>query len=339
MFVNMNHNLISVIAEHAFDGLGKLEILDMSENSVSHLTAEMFYPLSRCVNLSLKKNQISIIDRDAFKGLSNAEHHDLHYNNIVEIGHGAFYPLVSLDVIAFFGQKMFPEIVPSTFLGLQSLKKDVFGYTSIGSLGANVFSTLINCREFHLSSNKITVIHEDAFKGMWSLNDLKLGRNLISVLPAKLFQNSKGMFGIQLDYNKLTFLPSGMFADLHALRFLDLHGNQLRTIESSCLSHYPILQLKLLLHDPNIQQPVLFDCYSLCWLKKREQLGRILWSHVDPTIYYKPQCADGVNWDTLDPNNATQCPQEGKHSITWKPAIALFCRNIYPPERYGLEQQ
>ncbi|XP_066286638.1 toll-like receptor 2 [Branchiostoma lanceolatum] len=88
-------------------------------------------------------------------------------------------------------------------------------------------STLAKLEDLMLDSNKISVIHEDAFGGLPSLKVLDLNGNMIQVLNKAILHQLEKVEKLNLSNNAIHTLEAETFAEMKDLHVLDLTQNNM----------------------------------------------------------------------------------------------------------------
>lgn len=211
---------------------------------------------------------------------------------------------------SFWNLRSVPSDIPSDALGVN------LGGNDMTILGEHVFRELSECRILYLYANGMKIIQAGAFSGLINLNDLDLNnnalsnpmatmwtgleklktlnldRNKISGISAGTFQGLLSLNKLLLADNKIVFLEKGAFAGLKSLTELHLDRNYLSTLDQETFNDLsrPLL---ITLGECNADHhPIL--CSSLCWLKKEEEQGNIIFESCAI-----PNCASGAQWEDL----------------------------------------
>ncbi len=221
----------------ALEGLGALEELDLSDNSLWALPRGALCGLAKLRSANFSRNHLTQI---ADLGLAAAS---------VEEGCQEHPELVSLD-----------------------LSRNAIGSLGAGDLGRASASL----RRLLLSHNRVSILGDDALASLGSLQELDLSDNQLSALPPALFSSQQAQLRrLHLHNNSLSLLPAGTFeglANLEALNLsmnalsshlisgdtfhglsglqvLDLSHNVLTSVDSATFRQLPQLQVLVLSHN------------------------------------------------------------------------------------------
>ena len=160
--INFRNNLISDIAEGAFQSQNKLKSLTLSNNKMTRIPSKALSTAKLLKEIFLDYNSIQVIRQKAFERNENLEWLHLAHNNISTISGDAF-------------------------AGLQKLKFLNLEGNAIKAIGARVLAHLSGCVILDLSKNLIKKLHSESLEPLASLNQLKLDSNLLTELEDGLF--------------------------------------------------------------------------------------------------------------------------------------------------------
>ncbi len=159
------------------------------------------------------------------------------------------------------------------------------------------FTGLNKLQQLWLWRNQIFYISVQAFAGLNNLQELDLDENQMSQIQDSVFAGLSSLQELLLKNNQISEIPDGVFRELYSLQKLYLGGNHLSTLDSTILESIPRpLALDLYYNSSDN----LWDCETMCWLKKEEEDGTVvfiasgLWNHGST-----PKCKTG-DWSLLD---------------------------------------
>ncbi len=299
----------------------------LSGYSISHLPSGVLNHLTQCIFLYIRYNELSAIDERAFLGLGNLQELDLGDNQIKQISDGTFTGLSSLEELNLRYSQV--EIIENgAFKGLTNLENLHLENNKIKEIPNDAFMGLDNLQRLYLSENQIRMIHHAAFSRLKSLQVLVLSDNDLQVVEQNLFVGNRNLKMIQMDKNPISNINDGAFNGLYSLQSLSLGGNQMKSLDSKLLADIRRpLSLKLTLQSYELvflPYDDLWDCETLCWLKKEEQSGTISFALLfddtgspvlsnlpfpipfNPLGSPAPKCASGT-WNSL------QCSPKGEY--------------------------
>ncbi|XP_062307952.1 adhesion G protein-coupled receptor A2 [Osmerus eperlanus] len=125
---------------------------------------------------------------------------------------------------------------PVTRKRVSCSNKELSG-TPDASLLPNMTVTLI------LSNNRIRVLRNDSFNGLYALEKLDLRDNLISTVMPGAFQSLSELRKLDLSNNRIGCLTADMFQSLTNLIKLNLSGNIISTLDQGVFQELPSLKL------------------------------------------------------------------------------------------------
>lgn len=194
-----------------FKGLYNLTelVLDFNiiRNENQELPSEKFKELKliSLLKLSLQSCEIGDIHKNAFIGLENLEELDLSYNYL--------------------------EDVPDAIKTLNNLKKLILLGNNIMRLRSGSFNGLHSLIDLNLNVNEISVIEEDAFKGLEStVRDVRLHYNNLNTLPNVPLRKLKHLSFLVISRNNIKNIPKDAFNGMNRLKILELDSNVLNFV-------------------------------------------------------------------------------------------------------------
>eukprot|EP00434_Breviolum_minutum_P037526 symbB.v1.2.033275.t1/scaffold4105.1/size64512/7 len=215
----------------AFLGLEKLQLLSMSENLLTNLSAAHLSHLPTLHHLFLggkadkedKKrgliagNKIHSLPSDLFQKNPQLQTFDISENYLKSLPNGLLKGLKALRTLDLHNNKL-SHLPPDSFSGLTALKTL--------DLGSSVYE-------------KVVVLHNNRLSASPSEFLSFLQKNELSELPSEVFSGLTALETLNLEWNQLSELPSEVFSGLTALQTLDLKWNQL----SQLPSEVPVVEL------------------------------------------------------------------------------------------------
>ena len=150
----------------------------------------------------------------------------------------------------------------------------------------------------------MTDLRQNAFTGLYRLEQLWLQGTRISSLQVGLFNGLSNLQEVSLDNNQLTELQPGLFDGLESLTRIWLYNNKLSTLAADLFPNL-LRPLELTIGA----NPLKCDG-SLCWLKRLEDQRYVSWITLAGRLWY-PKCDDGSTWDNI----SLTCPNQGRKTI------------------------
>ncbi|GAB5366454.1 hypothetical protein AAMO2058_001145100 [Amorphochlora amoebiformis] len=259
-------NDISTLQPGVFDHLSRLEILDLSFNSLTSIPSGVRNAGKSLRELRLDGNYICILSPKAFEGLSNLKILTLGSNQLHTLAEGAFHGLESLEKLSLWNNKLkrlsvglfqtlkslrnldlsdnkLQSLDKGTFDDLKSLRELDLHLNQLQSLDKGTFDHLKSLGELDLSYNQLQSLDKGMFDILRSLTELDLHLNQLHSLDRRAFDDLKSLTKLDLSYNQLQSLNTGTFHDLKSLKFLNLNYNQLQGLDKGTFDNLKSLEL------------------------------------------------------------------------------------------------
>lgn len=225
----LNENLLETI-DGAISDLRSLEMLDLSRNRLTQLTAKAFVNLPKLRNLKLGHNDIVSIAMDTFTSLTSMIMLDLGNN-----------PLRSLDGVLSSDSNL-------SLLGIKKCQLSTFPSglpRSVQFIDASENNlTRIGKEELHLnvviltlSDNKISEVEEGAFSQLDKLSKLELQNNYLTEIP----QISSTVHHLNIQSNMINHMETDSFPQNSQLEELFLQRNLISNITQNVFRNIPLL--------------------------------------------------------------------------------------------------
>uniref|UniRef100_A0A8C3MPT8 Toll like receptor 3 n=1 Tax=Geospiza parvula TaxID=87175 RepID=A0A8C3MPT8_GEOPR len=227
--LNLGYNTLN-IKNDPFKNLKNLNILDLSHNSLKSANLGSEQQLEKLHELILRSNQITELKKEDFSFLSNTSLNslDLSSNPLKEFHTGCFHTIGNLCGL----------IMNKVELGENRTKK----------LCTELSNTAI--RNLSLSHVKLSYIGKSTFQGLQATNltILNLSQNSLSVVENDSFQWLSSLQYLNLKINNI-HVTSRLFYGLSSLKYLNLINSLAGKIED--FSFHWLLHLEYLIMDNN----------------------------------------------------------------------------------------
>ncbi|GCC31360.1 reticulon-4 receptor [Chiloscyllium punctatum] len=173
----LHSNNISVIQAGAFEGLQRLEELDIGENiNLRSLTPSSFHGLVRLHTLHLHRCGLSQLPTGIFRGLVSLQYLYLQENVLERLEDDLFVDLGNLTSLFLHGNRI-QSLSENVFRGLRSLDKLLLHQNRIGLVHRRAFHDLGKLGLLYLFNNNITVLSGQTMDPLISLQYLRLNGN------------------------------------------------------------------------------------------------------------------------------------------------------------------
>ncbi len=202
-----------------FDGLKKLETLDLHFNSVAAIQPRVFQNLRklRVLNLGLVFDKIEtglVLYNDSFRNLSELNSLSLSGCNLT-------------------------ELPPEIFSELKRLENLDLNENAFSSFPTRALRSATNLQRLAINRCPFEELPENALLDLPKLKSLDLSRCFLRHLSANLFQNNTQLEKLDLSSNKLTELPDDIFRNLSQLKMLNITENNFATEPLDALVSLP----------------------------------------------------------------------------------------------------
>ncbi|XP_049945822.1 platelet glycoprotein V-like [Schistocerca serialis cubense] len=222
---------VSQLLPDTFAANRNLSAVDLSDNQLDGLPAELFRHNALLTQLKLSGNHIEALHVDTFKANRLLQELDLSDNPLLELPAGLL------------------QHCPH----LRSLN---FSRTRVSALHRTAFSRNAALESLDLSSNSLQALPAALLPNHGRLSRLDLSSNQLRSIPEKLFSATGGLRLLNLSHNgrsRMTFydvtlpsdvhfLPPGTLRRTPELQVLDVSWNQLRTLPRELLWWAPALE-------------------------------------------------------------------------------------------------
>ena len=231
----------------AFADYGKLEILDLSNCSLSEVTADALDGLSALRILDLSNNNMADITQWAKLKFESLEEAFLSNNSIMNLHASSFAkcPMLQNLFLDSNGITEFPDLAKITASRLDLR----FNKIKTISFGKPRNLTAPRLRTLYVSHNLIENIGEDIPPELYDLNDLDLSYNLLQNITKSTFSKLWKLLEVSLSYNKIDSI-TGEAVFPPNLAALTLNGNNIQEIPLDVLASLNLLYILDLSNNP-----------------------------------------------------------------------------------------
>lgn len=179
-------NKIVTISDNAFRGVLKVDVLDLSLNQLSDLSAQAFEPLApSLIQLKINENHLGKMDTAKLEQVltSLRKLRTLHIRSNDLTALPSMSSISSLEELAVSNNQIEllndkEPLLPASLIDLNA------DNNRIKHLTANTLSNLVNLKYLNLESNQITSIGEDTFTHLVKLTQINLAKNYLKQIPA-----------------------------------------------------------------------------------------------------------------------------------------------------------
>lgn len=191
--VQINACSIKEVSESNFEGLFKLQEIDLKSNSIRTIASSAFKDNSKLEFLTLTENKLTYISADLFEPLPNLK-----------------LLLLNNNRIRFF--------YPNTFKNLINVRNFNAGGNDIKYLYPGTFDSLVSLKDFSLAYNQLQVIDENLFKNSKQIESIWLEFNAIKAINYTMFDDLKDLDYVDLKGNRCIndLFYKNTFSDMEA---------------------------------------------------------------------------------------------------------------------------
>merc|ERR1712223_283511 len=228
--IHLSNNTLGTISFEVFKGLDKLQVLNLSGNSLDEnwVRPGVFAGLHSLVVLDLSSNHMSRIEAGLLSDTNALQYLNLGHNHIHTIAPShafaseAFSSNIHTLVLSYNQLKALPD--PQTLDGLSVLNTLALDHNQLHSVHP---STLRNCtvlEQISLNNNFLTEVPKSLHQ-MLELRSIDLSSNVIGFLKRESLQGLPKLSNLKLSNNELSRIGDGAFKEAPNLQHLDLSGN------------------------------------------------------------------------------------------------------------------
>ncbi len=263
----LSSNYLTFVSAGTFSGLDNLFALDLSNNILSRLDADAFEGLeNRLQILALFGNQLATLHADLFRDLRSLRRLELDDNYLTHLPGNLFRNLRNLEEVYLYGNGM-GELQPNMFNGTNNILKIALNNNNLTTIPPRLFSETNHLKLLYLHANHLVALDESIFFGLVDLIGLYLSNNKLTHLPVNIFRDNVNLLEVLLNDNALLFLNGSYFEGMADLMLLELRENQLHHLSSESFSGMIGLQsLYLMRNNLSELNANLFKDLKSLWL-------------------------------------------------------------------------
>uniref|UniRef100_A0A182FIM6 Uncharacterized protein n=2 Tax=Anopheles albimanus TaxID=7167 RepID=A0A182FIM6_ANOAL len=228
--VRLASNEISALEpDDSYTRFGSLTFLDLSQNALVELYADLFGAFPALRTLSLYANDIETVHRDALVSLKELQSLDLSQNRLIQLHPDLFAANRRLHTVDLSRNHI--HYVSGLFANLPLLREIFINENNVLELTDDCFANSTSLKVIYLEHNAIQRLDGRTLATLAGLEQLFLSHNLIRRVPVQFFESTPALLSIALDDNEIDELDGRVFRRLGRLREARLNGNRLQVIE------------------------------------------------------------------------------------------------------------
>ncbi|KAH8404464.1 hypothetical protein KR222_003578, partial [Zaprionus bogoriensis] len=226
--LNLSHNKLTKLEPEIFSDLYTLQILNLRHNQLENIAADTFAPMNNLHTLLLSHNKLKYLDAYALNGLYVLSLLSLDNNALIGVHPDAFRNCSALQDLNLNGNQL--KTVPLALRNMRLLRTVDLGENMITVLEENAFKGLGNLYGLRLIGNYLENITMHTFRDLPSLQILNLARNRVAVVEPGAFEMTSSIQAIRLDGNELSDI-NGLFSNMPSLLWLNISDNRLESFD------------------------------------------------------------------------------------------------------------
>ncbi|KAH8405217.1 hypothetical protein KR222_011138, partial [Zaprionus bogoriensis] len=214
--LQLKANNIRMLQDGVFHVMRNIESIELDHNSISSLSRQGLFNLTKLRHLSLSNNSISRIEPDTWEFTQSLESLDLSHNYISEFKPQHLDCLKRLKQLSLANNKL-QYLSENTFdcaknLEELNLRRNRLAWIIEDQSAMAPFKALRKLRRLDLYGNSLKQISSKALSGLSSLEVLNLGDNALASIQPNAFDH-------MLQLQKLTFKSDNFICDCNLLWF------------------------------------------------------------------------------------------------------------------------
>ncbi|XP_017461654.1 PREDICTED: chaoptin-like, partial [Rhagoletis zephyria] len=203
--LNLAHNNITSLRRRSFQGLNSLQELDLGYNGLEQLQVEQFSNLRKLRILRVRGNRLRALPREVFMN-TRLEYFDISENQL------SVWPVPAFSDVGF------------------TLRSIQMAQNALEYLDSSMFVNSQFLYDINLACNRITVLPDNTFTFLNNLTNLELSQNpLVTTNLKEVFLHTPRLRRLKIRRMGLYVLPQ---LSLPYLSHLDVSGNYLQELSS-----------------------------------------------------------------------------------------------------------
>ncbi|XP_043267748.1 toll-like receptor Tollo [Venturia canescens] len=244
------------VSRDAMRGLPHLRELDLAENNIWSLPAELLCPVPTLARLNLTRNKLQDVVSLGFSDGSgpsctpNLEILDLSNNELSALPDRSFSALRNLGILMLQDNDV-RHVGDHALAELAALRSLNISSNRLVALPPELFSDTTELRELVLSNNSLAVLAPGLLDSLEKLQSLDLSGNELTSrwINRDTFSRLVRLVVLDLSFNALTRIDAYVFKSLYSLQVLKLEHNDIDTLADGCFSSLRNLHSLTLSHN------------------------------------------------------------------------------------------
>nr|XP_040046514.1 vasorin b [Gasterosteus aculeatus aculeatus] len=311
-------NGIEGLTTEDFEGMEKLEMLDLSQNKLTELADRVFEPLTSLRNLDLSSNQITHISEDCFQGMELLERLYLSNNHIETIHPIAFIGLEHLLELKLQGNQL--TSLPA--LSMPQLLLLDLRFNVLPILGPSDLQTP-NLESLKLGGVGLISLNKELIRSLKNLHELDISGNKLESFPSAL-KETQGLIHLNMAGNPMGPLKVQDLQNIGELQELDISSLSLQGLPEEFSQLLPHLKKLTVAENP-------FNCLcTLAWFPRWLKAQSITLERTEETRCHFPPINAGKVLERLEhrdlgcPTTTTVTPSTVRTTTTPPVPVTTF---------------
>jgi len=257
-FLDLSYNEIQYLDEDTFKDQGSLEVLLLNNNKIQEIPSNTFRGLYNVLHLSIEDNRIRNVSEDAFKNLYQLEYLKLSRNYLNTFNH----PHHAQNVYVSYNFLVNITIHPNTRLldvqhnNITDVKCqsensaiEILLINNNKLYNLNCIDSFNRLKILHAGINQLQFVSKTAFQNLIHLEICNLNGNHITNIDTMTFQSQKKLIFLDMSHNRMKKLNvSNVFSNENVIEILLLGNNKIEEFDLDSfyleLGHLKLINLK-----------------------------------------------------------------------------------------------
>ncbi|XP_071851520.1 uncharacterized protein [Apostichopus japonicus] len=335
-FLNQSHlkdlflqsNIIETISDGAFNFNTEMKLIDMTNNTLSHLPGKIFWKTTNLATLKLSRNELKYLPDELLLKTLNLKEIVLSRNKLQELSENIFMKLKHLVTIIL-SRNYIHTLPPKIFSSLSSVETLKVSRNQISSFDVNTFSSNKLLVELDISNNYISTLPKGIFQKNANLLHLDMSFNRLMYLPENLIMNCTHLYSLHAVGNQLSSIPQGFFRATPNISFVSISANRIHTLTKESFSGLKSLHFFSLARNQITELPA--DIFSDLKINHVLDLSNNQITEIPDGLWKTTGAEHNIQYLLLQRNNLTQLKNTTFEGLKTLHQIFLnnnFIRNI-----------
>lgn len=235
---------IHSVTNDAFRGTPKLEVIEISNSTISQLATDLLHNMTNLQIVMLQHNRLEELPTKLFSGAPGLHTINFYNNHITILQEGLFNDLKSLKTLNISKNRL-EKLISGLFSDNSLMESLDFSENLLSEIETKAFTSMQTLKMLNLGHNRLRKLPPFVFKDCHSLEKLELNNNFLShsgIIDA--FPQRSSLIYLDLGYNNITVTSMQKFAlhNQNKLQHIFLNNNNISEIPVSL--NYAFVNLK-----------------------------------------------------------------------------------------------